>query len=116
MTAKRLATVPDPEPPKPATRRIKLDGDLTGKWADMTTDLTGEDFVMLYEIQELDPSEEGAPLRLYGPILKMIDRHCVAHNFGGRLLAQSQPTLMTLWRAWNDLIAEGTLDPTDAGA
>lgn len=110
--APAVQAVPDPEVADGA-RRIKLDG---GKWVDMTWGLDGEDYLLLWRLQEVNASDTAAVSALYGPIMQMIEKHTIAHNLGGSILRRPLPELMAIWKAWNDFAEQVALDPTPAGA
>lgn len=125
--AAATAAAPEPEPAAPAEPRaipvqhdhppgllhVQLDG---GKWVDMTRELDGEDWALLYRLDALDPSDRRNLLDLYGPIMIVLEKHTVAHNLGGPILRRDSGTLMQIWRGWNDAAEAATLDPAPADA
>lgn len=111
-TAPAVAAVPDPPVPDGAVR-VRLDG---GRYVDMSRELDGEDYLLLWRLQELDVSDRTALLAMYGPIMQMLTKHVVSHNLGGPILRRPLPELLQIWKEWNRLAESEALDPTPAGA
>ncbi len=111
MTARKaLSTVPDPEP---ASRTVTVS--VAGGTVVMSVDLSGEDFLALYQLSEVDGEDESAMLKLYGPIMAMIERHCVSHTLDSKpILRRPVRALQDIWKAWNEAMRELALDPTPA--
>jgi len=108
---KALAPVPDPEPAKPKTVTVKV----AGGTVEMRTEMSGEDFLALYQLTEIDPDDEKAMLKLYGPIMALIERHCVRHTLDTKpILRRSLPALTEVWTKWHEAIRSSALDPTPA--
>ncbi len=110
-TRKALAPVPDPEPAKPKTVTVKV----AGGSVTMTTELSGEDFLSLYRLVEVDPSDENVMLQLYGPIMALIERHCLSHTLDSKpILRRPLLVLQDVWKKWNEAVQASALDPTPA--
>ena len=110
-TRKALAPVPDPEPAKPKTVTVKV----AGGTVEMATELSGEDFLALFQLTEVDPDDEAAMLKLVGPILALIERHCVSHTLDSKpILRRPLPVLTNVWAKWNEAVQANALDPTPA--
>lgn len=108
---KALAPVPDPDPEPAKTVNVKV----AGGTVVMSTELSGEDFLALYQLSEVDASDDRAMLKLYGPIMAMLERHCVSHTLDSKpILRRPLPVLQDVWKAWNDAMQAQALDPTPA--
>lgn len=107
-----LAVVADHEDPEDVTH-VAIGPD---RWVHFDKTLTGEDFLVLYELAELQANADAESiLRLYGPIMSMIKRHCLEHNLDEKpILDRDLRQMLTIWKAWNDVVNNAALDPTIA--
>jgi hypothetical protein len=86
-------------------RRITLED---GNWVEMTTELTGRDFIIIMEFDSEDASK-------LPDLLRVIERHTVEHSFGGEILDQKLPVLTKVFSAWNRAEEDDAVPPASGG-
>jgi hypothetical protein len=86
------------------TRRLKL---TDGKWVDMTTELSGNDYLALMGLS----TEDGEMTASVGEIIRFVKRHTVKHSFGGDIGDQPIPVLTDIFVAWQNVEEEAAVPP-----
>ena len=84
-------------------------------WVDFERGLDGEDWLLMWELENLDGADRAEILRMYGPIMALIKKHTLGHSLDRKpILRRSSRELLAIWRAWNDALEADALDPTPA--
>ena len=125
MNRANVRPVPDPEPDEdpvpagPLTITVDLPELGEGKRVIMLAELDGEDFLTLYRLAEIRDGDKASAVAMYGPLLAMMDRHCLEHNLDGDrpqpIVRRPMEQLLLIWRRWNEAASAAALDPTFAG-